>query len=190
LKGMRILTLTALVLVTAAIAFAAEHGGGEHHGLNWMDFLFRIINFIIFIAIIYKFAGKGIAGFFRGRREQIETQLNDFSARREEAEKRLRGVEQSIANIEKERAQILADFRSQGEALKASIIAKAHEAAEKIKAQAEMTAAQERKAAQEKIRAEMAEMIVEAAEKILAEKLTADDHEKLISEYLTKVVLN
>ncbi|MDY6852299.1 MAG: hypothetical protein SV487_09555, partial [Thermodesulfobacteriota bacterium] len=78
----------------------------------------------------------------------------------------------------------------QGEALKASIIEKAHQAAEKIKVQAEMTAAQERKAAQEKIRAEMAEMIVEAAEKILAEKLTADEHEKLINEYLTKVVLN
>ena len=47
-------------------------------------------------------------------------------------------VEQSIKNIAQEREQILADFRSQGEALKASIIEKAHQAAEKIKAQAEM----------------------------------------------------
>ncbi|MDY6852281.1 MAG: ATP synthase F0 subunit B, partial [Thermodesulfobacteriota bacterium] len=147
---MRIFTLTVLVLAAAAVAFATEHGG-EHHGLNWMDFLFRIINFIIFIAIIYKFGGKAIAGFFRGRREQIETQLNDLGSRKKEAEKRLRDVGQSIANIEQERAQILADFRSQGEALKASIIEKAHQAAEKIKVQAEMTAAQERKAAQEKI---------------------------------------
>ena len=190
MKGMRILTLTVLVLAAAAGAFAAEHGGGEHHGLNWMDFLFRVINFIIFIAIIYKFAGKAIAGFFRGRREQIETQLNDLGSRKKEAEKRLGDVGRSIANIEQERAQILADFRSQGEALKASIVEKAHQAAEKIKVQAEMTAAQERKAAQEKIRAEVAEMIVEAAEKILAERLTADEHEKLINEYLTKVVLN
>ena len=190
MKGMRILTLTALVLAAAAVAFATEHGGGEHHGLNWMDFLFRVINFVIFIAIIYKFGGKAIAGFFRGRREQIETQLNDLGARKEEAEKRLRQVEESIKNIAQEREQILADFRSQGEALKASIIEKAHQTAEKIKAQAEMAAAQERRLAQEKIRAEMADLIVEAAEKILAEKLTAEEHEKLINEYLTKVVLN
>jgi F-type H+-transporting ATPase subunit b len=36
----------------------------------------------------------------------------------------------------------------------------------------------------------MAELIVEAAEKILREKLTKEEHEKLVEDYLTKVVLN
>ena len=40
------------------------------------------------------------------------------------------------------------------------------------------------------MRAQMADEIIVAAEKLLAEKLTANEHEKLIDKYLTKVVLN
>ena len=40
------------------------------------------------------------------------------------------------------------------------------------------------------MRAEMAEQIVAATEKLLAQKLSASEHTKLIDKYLTKVVLN
>lgn len=42
----------------------------------------------------------------------------------------------------------------------------------------------------ETMRAEMADHIIAAAEKMLQEKLTGEEHEKLIDKYLTKVVLN
>ena len=42
----------------------------------------------------------------------------------------------------------------------------------------------------EAMRAEMADKIVEATEKLLAKKLTAAEHAKLVDKYLTKVVLN
>ncbi len=189
MKGLKYIIATVMVL-TATAALASEEAAGGHHGMNWSDLIFRLINFALFVGIIWKFAGKKIAELFRGRREQIETQLSDFTARRQEAEARLKDVESSIANLEAERAKILDEFKAQGESLKAAILAKAEKDAAKIVTTAETTAAQERRSAEKRIRGEVADLIIEAAEKMLTEKLGKAEHEKLVDEYLTKVVLN
>jgi len=178
-----------IVLACAAVASASEAGGHVQHE-SMMTTLFRVINFIIFIALIWKFAGKTIKNMFGGRRKNIETQLNELEERKGAAAAKLAEVEKSIANIEAEREAIMAEFARQGEALKASIIENANASAEKIKEQAKMTAANERNAALKEIRAEVAELVIEAAEKALAGKLSAEEHGKLINDYLTKVVLN
>lgn len=187
----RLVPAALIVLATAAVAFASE-GGGHGGATNESAFttIMRVVNFIIFVGIIYKFAGKKIAEAFGGRRKQIETQLSDLESRKKSAAQKLAEVEQSIANINAEREKILADCVAQGESLKAGIIESANAAAERIKEQAKKTAANERKAALKEIRAEVAEMVVAAAEKALAGKLSAADHDKLINDYLEKVVLN
>ena len=81
-------------------------------------------------------------------------------------------------------------FTAQGEAMKAAIIAQAEKTAEQITASAKKTAENEINAAIGAMRAEMAEHIVAATEKLLAQKLSASEHTKLIDKYLTKVVLN
>jgi F-type H+-transporting ATPase subunit b len=180
-----------LILASAEAALAAAGGGGgEHHGLDWPNFAWRVANFAIFFAILYKVAGKKIADFFVGRRRQIAEDLDELTAKRREAEAKLAEVEKSIANMEEEREAILEDFKKQGEDLKASIIEKAKEDAVKLKEQAEKTAASELNAAKEELKAMMADMVVEASKKKLEEKLDKDAHEKLIDESIAKVVLN
>lgn len=182
----RLFPAALLVLVMASVACASE--GMVHESA--FTTIMRVVNFIIFVGIIYKFAGKKIAEAFGGRRKQIETQLSDLEARKKDAEKKLADVERSIAGINAEREKILADCVAQGEALKASIIEGANKAAERIKEQARLTAANERKAAMKTVRAEIADMVAEAAKQALAGKLSAEDHDKLINDSLTKVVLN
>ncbi|AGW12560.1 F0F1 ATP synthase subunit B [Megalodesulfovibrio gigas] len=184
----KLLSATALVCLAAVPALASDGGAGPSH--DWMNFLFRIINFVLFVGIIYYLAGKKIADFFKTRRYTIENDLADLSQRKVDAEKRLKDVEASIANIDAERKAILDDYRTQGEALKVAIIEKANKTAEQITAQAAMTAEQESRLAVERIRGEMADMVIEAAEKLLKDKLNAQEQEKLIDKYLTKVVLN
>jgi len=187
LKGLRILTgALAVTLLTAAAAFAAEPG----HELPWGNFAARVATFAIVIGIIWYAAGKKIVGFFSGRRTGIEQELVDLETRKTKARKDLADVEQRIANIEAERKAIIAEYRAQGERIKEAIIAKAESTATQITAQAAKTAETEVKQAVEQMRAEMAELVVSAAEQMLAEKLSKDDHEKLIDKYLTKVVLN
>lgn len=183
----RLVPAALIVLAMASVA-QASGGGASHEGM--FTTIMRVVNFIIFLGLIYKFAGKAVADMFGGRRKQIKTQLSDLASRKKDAEGKLADVEKSIANIAAERDQIIADAVSQGESIKAGIIENAHDAAERIKEQAKLTAANERQAALKDIRAEVAEMVVEAAEKVLAGKLSADEHDKLINNYLEKVVLN
>ncbi|NMC50771.1 MAG: ATP synthase F0 subunit B [Desulfovibrio sp.] len=173
----------------AAVAWASAEGG-EAHGLNWKDFGYRIVNFILVVGIIWKLGGKKIAAFFRGRRVQIENQLSDLETRKVEAERRLKTIEASIANLDAEKRQIMEEYRKQGEALRDSIIAAAEDKAVQIKAQAAVTAEQETKLAVERLRAELADLVVEAARGMLAGKLSEKDQDKLVDEYLTKVVFN
>ncbi|QGY39825.1 F0F1 ATP synthase subunit B [Pseudodesulfovibrio cashew] len=186
--------LTALAISAVAYANAAAEGGHATHALftaeNVKNYGLRIVNFILFAALLYKLGGAKIKEFFVGRRDGIKQELDDLQARQADAEKKLKEVESGIANMAQEKQEILAQAKAQGEAIKDAIIAKAHKDAEAMKDQAKRTASNEAQAAINTIRAEMADMVVAAAEKIVAEKLSAEDHDKLVDDYLTKVVLN
>lgn len=180
------------VLAFAAVAYASD-GEAAHHGIDaatWKNFAFRIVNFIIFIFLIYKFGGAKIAAFFGGRRAQIRKDLEDLEVRQVEAEKKLKDVETGIRNLEQEKAAILAEAKTQGEAIKASIIEKAQKDAAQMQVQARNSAENEARAAFDRVRGEIADQVIEQATKIVREKLTDKDHERLVDEYLTKVVLN
>lgn len=179
------------VLAFAAVAYASGGEGG--HGIDaemWKNYAFRIVNFIIFIFLIYKFAGEKIASFFGGRRAQIKKDLEDLEVRKVEAEKKLKDVETGIRNLEQEKAAILAEAKVQGEAIKTAIIEKAQKDAATMQAQARTSAENEARAAFDRVRGEIADQVIEQATKIVREKLTEKDHERLVDEYLTKVVLN
>lgn len=173
-------------------AAEGEHGGahGGAHGYAWDNLIYRLINFALFIGVLVYFAGGKVKGMFRGRKEQIATELKDMETRKNEAAARLKQVETSIANMESERKTILAEYKAQGESLKASILEQAKAQAEQLKAQAKMSADQEATQAIKQVRAELAELISAAAQKIVEEKLTKEEHEKLVDQYLTKVVFN
>ena len=149
-----------------------------------------MINLAIFIFIIYKLGGEKIKAFFVGRRDGIKKALDDLQTRQIDAEKKLVEVEASIANMAQEKQEILDEAKQQGEALKAAIIAKAQKDAAALTEQAKRTASNEAQAAIDTIRGEMADMVIAAAEKMFAEKLSAADHDKLVDDSLTKVVLN
>ena len=163
--------LTALAV--SSVAFANE-GAAAGHGVftaaNVKDYGLRMLNFVIFAALIYKFAGAKVKDFFVGRRDGIKQNLDDLQTRKVEAEKKLKEVETSIANMAQEKQQILDDAKAQGEALKAAIIEKAQHEAKALTEQAKRTASNEAQAAIKTIRGEMADMVIAAAEKIVAEK--------------------
>jgi F-type H+-transporting ATPase subunit b len=183
-----VVLVTALVM--SSVAFASSHKGWFIDNYQLERYIFRLINLAIFIWLIFKLGGEKIKDFFVGRRDGIKKDLDDLQTRQRDAEKKLKEVEASIANMAQEKQQILDEAKQQGEALKASIVAKAEQDAAALTEQAKRTASNEAQAAIKTIRGEMADMVIAAAEKIVAEKLSAADHDKLVDDYLTKVVLN
>ena len=187
-KARIVLFTLAVCLLAAACAWASGDGG--HEAPNWGNLIWRTVNFLLVVGVVWKVGGKKIANTFSGRKLGIENQLADLEERKAGAQKRLADVERSIADLETEKAKILSDYKAQGEALKASIVKAAKEQAERIKAQAAISAEQEAKMAMDALRVQMADKIIEAAQDMLAKKLTADVQDKLVDDALGKVVLN
>lgn len=184
-----LLTLALGLTAFAAAAFASGAEGGEH-SLPWGNFAFRIANIVIFVGLIVKFAGKKIMGALRGRSQGIQDTLSSLEKRRLQAEKDLGEMEKRIANLEEERQQILREYREQGEAIKAALIADAQAEAALVAEHAQKTAEHELDRALEQIRAEIADLMVASAQRLLPARLTQDEQAAIVRKYLTKVVLN
>jgi F-type H+-transporting ATPase subunit b len=176
-----------LLGILSTVAWAATDQLAQHY--NWTELKYRVINFILFTGTLYFLLRKPVAKFFRERVEKIQDEFNDLETRKTDAVARLKDVESRIADLEAERAAILADYRARGEALKQNIIAKAEEAAGQIVNQAKFAAENEANTATEDLRSRMAELVAETAATMLKGKLNEKDHEKLIDKYLEKVVL-
>lgn len=177
----------AAIAVLNGVAYAAADQLAEHW--NWPAVWWRVANFILFAGTLYFLLRKPVAKFFAERRAKIEQEFSDLEARKATAQERLREVEARIANLETERQAILGEYRAHGEALQKSILEKAEAQARQIKEQARFAAANESKTAIDELRAQMADLLAEAASDLLRQNLSEKDHEKLIDKYLEKVVL-
>ncbi|MDR2051500.1 MAG: ATP synthase F0 subunit B [Deltaproteobacteria bacterium] len=180
----RVVVLAGFILCLAAFHF----GYGSHDSL--VDFGFRSLNFVLFLAVLWYAAGGRARAFLRGRGESIAGELEALASAKELASRHLKEVEAKIINLDKERQAILASYKAQGEALKSEIIVKAEKSARQIVAQAKVSAQNEADKAMRRLRAEMAEQILAETEKLLRERLKAPEHERLINKSLSKVVLN
>ncbi|NDY42072.1 F0F1 ATP synthase subunit B [Dissulfurirhabdus thermomarina] len=171
---------------------AAGHGEG-HHGVTHsqlMNFIWHCLNFAIMVVVLVHFLRKPITESLRGRREGIRQAFEDLEAKRVEAERQYAEYERRLANMEEEAARIRQAFVEQGQAEKEKIVAQAREAAERIRAQAEFYVQQELAKARQQLQAEVADMAVRMAEELVRKNLTPEDHRRLISDYLERVVQN
>lgn len=169
--------------------FAGAALASEEHAPRWGDFGWRVLNLIIFCAILWYFIGGLWKRFFRNRRETISGTLSDLEKRRADAKANLEEIEKRIGNLEAERQAILAESAAQGERLKKSILEDAQKQASQIVDQAKKTAENESRAALNQVREQVAGEIIAAAAKSLKGQLTPEDHDKLIDKALDKVVL-
>ncbi|MCP4755425.1 MAG: hypothetical protein GY866_31565, partial [Proteobacteria bacterium] len=76
----------------------------------------------------------------------------------------------------------------QGEAAKAKILAEAEKTAEKLEEQAKRNIEHEFKEAEEKLRGEILEKALQQAEEFIKGGISSDDQDRLVDEYLEKVV--
>jgi F-type H+-transporting ATPase subunit b len=70
---------------------------------------------------------------------------------------------------------------------KAKIVAEAAQFASKMKEQARLTYEQELKEVKNKIKEDIAQLTIEGAGKLIAEKISKPDHEKMIEDFIVKL---
>ncbi len=97
-------------------------------------------------------------------------------------------VQARLASLEEETRRIVDELIAEGEAEKKKIIEAAHREAEYIQQQAQIAIQQEIQAARDSLKDEVAELSVAAAQDIIRKKMRAEDQQRLVREFMTKVV--
>jgi F-type H+-transporting ATPase subunit b len=173
-------------LTTAYASGGGETGGQE--GLNWWNFFWRSVNFIVLAGIIYWLLAKKTKEFFSGRHKGIRTALADAVAAREAAEKKFQEYSVKLDKATGEIEQIGEMIRAQGLSEKDRIIAEARKAAEKMKEDTQTRIEQEFKKASQQLRSETVSLSTQMAEELLKKYIQAKDHQVMVEDYIAKVV--
>ena len=170
---------------SSALASEAESGG---HHLNWTDFGLRTLAFVIVVGILVKLLKKPAANFLNSRREEIQRLLAELEAKTAEAKTEQAQAKARLASLEEETRKIIDELIAEGEAEKKKIIDAAHREAEYIQQQSQIAIQQELQAARDSLKDEVAELSVAAARDLIQKKIKAEDQQRLVGEFMTKVV--
>lgn len=168
-------------------------GGAEHaEGAapkKWVSTdTYRVINFSILAVGLFLLLRKPVAQALRSRIAGIQEQLSELEAKKEEAEKDLATFKDKLALLEKEAEKIVEEYIKQGNDARQRILKEAESIAEKLEEKARKNIEHEFKQAKLQLQAEIIEQALAKAEKKIVEKITSEDQNRLVDEYLEKVV--
>lgn len=187
LAGLVIVIIAGLLFLTIpAFCSSGGEGGGTKGWINTDTY--RVMNFAVLaiglIILLRKPASNALDDRIKGIREQ----LNDLETKKLEAEKNLAQYNERLSLLDKEAEKIVAEYIKQGNEAKKRILDAAGDAALKLEEQARRNIEHEFKQARSKLKEEVVEKALVMAEEIIKRNITGKDQEKLVSEYLEKVV--
>ncbi len=185
---MRVLTILLTVLLPLA-AFAQEIEEGAHHapGVPWGKVFFSIINFSIFLYILYRALWPAIRNWLLERREHIRAALEKADRARREAEALQAEWQRRLDALGGELEQMLEQARADIAVERDQILAAARRTAEAIQRDAERTAENELRQAREQLRAEVARQALEIATRLAPERLSAPDQTRFVDDFVAGV---
>lgn len=191
-KGLKVgfLVLT-LVVALCGIVWASSGGDGGHGGVHnaWTsNDTWKVLNFGILLVALVFLAKKPVAEFFSSRAKGIEEEIAELEQKKADAEKKLAEYQAKFKNLDQESKQIVADYIKQGEEAKTRILAEAEAQAEKLEDMAKRNIQQEFKAAKAALQQEIVEKAMEKAEEVIKASISSEDQDKLVDDYLKKVV--
>ncbi|MBQ9955574.1 MAG: F0F1 ATP synthase subunit B [Eggerthellaceae bacterium] len=173
-----------------ALAFASEEGEGAA-GIsailpNMMEFIPMLLAFIILWIILAKFGWPKFNGMLEKRENTIREALKKSEEAQIESERVLKEYKEQLADAKAQSAQIIAEARATGEAVKADITAKAQAEAADMIAKAKVAIEAEKKQAVADLQASVADISVDVAARLIGEELTDDEHRKIIERYVNE----
>jgi F-type H+-transporting ATPase subunit b len=183
-----LLVILSVLLAFGAVWASSEGGHGDSAG-KVKDLIWRTMNFAVLAGALIFLLRKPLAQALEARRQGIRDQLDDLEKQKADAEKKLSEYKAKLARLDKEVDKIVAEYVKDGEAAKAKIIEEAKVATEKLQAQAKKNIEHEFEKARQALKAEMADEAVSMAEALIKKHIKDEDQERIVDEYLTKVVV-
>jgi F-type H+-transporting ATPase subunit b len=150
-------------------------------------FVFMLLNFGLLLLILAKFGGPAARKLAQERHDQIKTALDEAAKLRDQAAQKLAEYETRIKDVDAEVKKLVDGIRSDAEADKKRILEAAATQAAQMKRDAELRIAAEIEMARTQLQREVSAAAAGATEKLLKEKVTGDDQNKLVNTFISNV---
>jgi len=151
------------------------------------EILWGGIAFLIVLAVLMKFAFPALKKGLKDRENQIRDDLESASRAREEAEAESAQYRAAIGDARSEANVIVEDARADAERIRREVVSRAEAEAADIRerAQEDIRLAQER--AMSDLRAQVADLSIGLAERVVERNLDRDTQVALIESYINSV---
>lgn len=179
--------MTMLFFCFIGVSLASSEGESKSTGWGATD-TYKVMNFGVLAIGLFLLMRKPVSQALNSRISGIKEQLSELEEKKQAAEKQLAEYTEKFSSLEQETEKLIEDYIRQGNEAKARIIDEAKKAAEKLEEQARRNIDHEFKQAKLELQQEILEKALQKSEEILKDKITAKDQEKLVDEYLDKVV--
>ena len=181
--------LVVLLLLSMGVGNALAASDGETGAKRWIATdTWRVMNFVVLLVALIFILRKPISQALSSRIKDIRDQLERLEAQKAEAEKQLAQYNEKLSQLETEAEKIVEGYIKQGNEAKAKILKEAEATAEKLQVQARRNIEHEFGKARQELQREVVEKSLVKAEETLKKAITAQDQDKLVDEYLDKVV--
>ncbi len=157
----------------------------ETLGINFVEIICAIINFLILFGLLSIFLYKPTLNMFERRRNAIKNELEGAAAVRAEADKLLENYNQRISDVEYEVGEIVKASKAKAENEARLIIKDAKAEAMRLKKSAEADIERESQEAMTHLKGEIGKLAILAAEQILEREVcTPEGQEEYINGIL------
>ena len=180
----------AAIFNMAFMVFSETEKMGSPLDINPGVIFWTTITFILLILLLYKTAWNPILTALNTREQMIKDSLEKATIAKEEAEKMIAENQSNIAKAEEEARKIIAQGREYSEKLKEQILNESKVEAKKIVDAASQEIDRKNREAFGKLKEQIADIAIQAAEKIILENLDKEKQSKIISKYIEDISKN
>jgi F-type H+-transporting ATPase subunit b len=154
-------------------------------GLNVPGLLWHAFNFIILLVLLRLFLFKPVVGMLDARAQRVRDSMEQAEQARRAAEQAETDRQALLAETRREAEQIRARADEQAKRILADADARAKERQQMAEQQAEATARQIEERVMAQVRAQLADLVVTAVDRVTRGALDANAQRGLVQQFLT-----
>ena len=157
--------------------------------VNLFQVIIAAANFVLFLAIIWTFAFKPVSRMLADRKGRIEQGLKDAEQARRDRESAESERVVALTEARREANEILARAQRVAQEVRDADIAATKEELERVRERAAAEIEAEKIRAVNEVRAEVADLALRAAGRVVGETMTSDRERRLVEEFLRGAVV-
>ncbi len=148
----------------------------------------QILNFLVLVFVLAKFAYKPVVRIMEERKNKIAGDLESAEKAKAEAEAIKAEYMEKLANAKQEAQAIIDNARKTAQTAHDKIMAETKAEQDQVVASAKEAIALEKKKAMDDIRAQVINLSMIAASKIVEQKLSSEEDKKLAGEIVDSII--